>query len=501
MISARQYNELQARFDALHTLRHPLQHINEDTLVLTYCDCLEHAVVHYQVQLHLRQKLPTFILLDCIRPEELSAKTALIIEENDLCVLFLDALHQNPTEKFCVYVTPAQHPITFMNIFCQLRAHGIMGCAYDAVCTSRFFSYRLHCPHYYTQEILYIYSKLEDEESREIFLRAIKARSTQDADYLMISPYRQYDHPDVQVQQGDVVVEGGIFDGLSTERFAQQTGPNGKIIAFEAFPEFAKSSELHLSEYPWVLVEPLGLYSTDKTFYMCNNTSGSYLQENYAENAQEVHTIALDSYFSDRNLHCCDLLKLDIEGAEMECLKGALHMLNECKPKLHISLYHNAQHYFSIPIFLMNHFPDYKYYMGHSSAWYNETVLYATPPAPASKKSTYMPEEHADNLCATHLAAGKKFVFVGCGASYKRHKAAFSACTPVAFAVDEYYQASLPSMIDGIPVKNFAALTADERQLPVILFSRREHEFQLLEKIEKHFPGAVPINIIKCIVE
>ena len=139
--------------------------------------------------------------------------------------------------------------------------------------------------------------------------------------------------------------------------------------------------------------------------------------------------------------------------------------------------------------------------MGHSSAWFNETVLYATPPASASKEHTYEPDEHTDNLCEAYLAAGKKVVFVGCGASYKRHKAAFSACTPVAFAVDEYYQASLPTMIDGIPVKNFAALTADEKQLPVILFSRREHELQLLETIEKHFPDAVPTNIIKCIIE
>lgn len=141
--------------------------------------------------------------------------------------------------------------------------------------------------------------------------------------------------------------------------------------------------------------------------------------------------------------------------------QGALHMLNECKPKLHISLYHNAQHYFSIPIFLMNHFPDYKYYMGHSSAWFNETVLYATPPASASKEHTYEPDEHTDNLCEAYLAAGKKVVFVGCGASYKRHRP-LSALTPVAFAVDEYYQASLPTMIDGIPVK--ATMTADEKQ-------------------------------------
>lgn len=63
------------------------------------------------------------------------------------------------TEKFNVYVTPAQHPITFMNIFCNLIL-GIMTAVQWA------FSYRLHYPHYYTQEILYIYSKLEDEENK-----------------------------------------------------------------------------------------------------------------------------------------------------------------------------------------------------------------------------------------------------------------------------------------------------------------------------------------------
>jgi FkbM family methyltransferase len=44
--------------------------------------------------------------------------------------------------------------------------------------------------------------------------------------------------------------------------------------------------------------------------------------------SEEIHTIALDDYFSDR----VDVIKVDVEGAEIDVLKGAERILAEDRP-------------------------------------------------------------------------------------------------------------------------------------------------------------------------
>ena len=68
---------------------------------------------------------------------------------------------------------------------------------------------------------------------------------------------------------------------------------------------------------------------------------------------------------------------MDIEGSELDALKGAEHSLRRWRPKLALSLYHRPEDLFSIPLWLDSLDCGYSFFLDHYSIHTEETVLYA----------------------------------------------------------------------------------------------------------------------------
>ena len=68
---------------------------------------------------------------------------------------------------------------------------------------------------------------------------------------------------------------------------------------------------------------------------------------------------------------------MDIEGSEMEALKGAAAVIRQSHPKLAISVYHKPEVIVVIPNYLLKLYQDYKFYIRHYSLSWFDTVLYA----------------------------------------------------------------------------------------------------------------------------
>lgn len=191
-----------------------------------------------------------------------------------------------------------------------------------------------------------------------------------------ISSYGQYWHPLVKPAQGDHIISGGIYDGYTSMCFANVVGEEGFVYGFEPMEKFWKLSVDNTNKYKNILIENSGLYSSVGEFYICDNDGGSHLVATKDEATEVCHTITIDSYVNEHDIKC-SLIKLDIEGAELDCLEGAINTIGTFKPKLQISLYHKQSDYVNIPIWLVTHFPDYHLYIGHHSPRMNETCLYA----------------------------------------------------------------------------------------------------------------------------
>ena len=70
-------------------------------------------------------------------------------------------------------------------------------------------------------------------------------------------------------------------------------------------------------------------------------------------------------------------IKMDIEGAELNALKGAENTIRDNVPKLAIRIYHQLNDLWEIPIYLSEIVPEYNFFVRHHSKGLAETVLYA----------------------------------------------------------------------------------------------------------------------------
>jgi FkbM family methyltransferase len=119
---------------------------------------------------------------------------------------------------------------------------------------------------------------------------------------------------------------------------------------------------------------PCGVYSsTDHMHFALKGGEGGKL---HAASNNIIQVVALDDVLYGFRPN---LIKMDIEGAEIEALLGAKRQIIENKPGLAISVYHHPRHLWQIPLMVKTWNLDYRFYLrmhGHNGF---ETVMYAIP--------------------------------------------------------------------------------------------------------------------------
>lgn len=70
-------------------------------------------------------------------------------------------------------------------------------------------------------------------------------------------------------------------------------------------------------------------------------------------------------------------VKMDVEGAELQSLKGGVNTIQEFKPKLAICVYHKRDDLVKIPQFIKSINPSYKLFLRAHFPYVSELVLYA----------------------------------------------------------------------------------------------------------------------------
>jgi hypothetical protein len=115
-----------------------------------------------------------------------------------------------------------------------------------------------------------------------------------------------------------------------------------------------------------------GLWSEATTLRFNDTNSGNSRVDDSGKDKIDVCTID-KSVDTDR----VTFIKLDIEGAELEALKGAKETILRNKPRLAICVYHKPEDILEIPLYLQEIMPEYKFYLRHDTIGINGTVLYA----------------------------------------------------------------------------------------------------------------------------
>jgi hypothetical protein len=70
---------------------------------------------------------------------------------------------------------------------------------------------------------------------------------------------------------------------------------------------------------------------------------------------------------------------MDIEGWELNAIKGSKnHILND-SPKLAIAVYHRASDFITIPDLILSINSNYELYLRHYTSGWSESVMYFKP--------------------------------------------------------------------------------------------------------------------------
>jgi FkbM family methyltransferase len=243
----------------------------------------------------------------------------------------------------------------------------------------------MHIPGYYSDNrdaLEKTHAMLADDDSRRVFASRVRALETGNVGYVELSEYHEYFHPRTQPVPGDVIIDGGVSESVySQQRFLDAIGKDGRIFGFEPDPigfEQAKK-KLHgeIERGSYVLV-PLGLWSRKGNLSFQINGQGTHVTKEGGASTLSCGVTSIDEFVRENSVSKVDLIKLDVEGAEIEALKGAIATLTRFKPKLAISVYHQPHHLFYIPSLLREIVPEYSFYVGHHQSTLHETILYAT---------------------------------------------------------------------------------------------------------------------------
>ena len=114
----------------------------------------------------------------------------------------------------------------------------------------------------------------------------------------------------------------------------------------------------------------LGLHREKVAFSADNNGFGSHID---AGGDKTIDIVALDEVLSEVPV---TFIKLDIEGAELDTLKGGKELICKYHPKLAVCVYHKPEDIIAIPQYILSLQDDYKFYLRHYGLGNEETVLY-----------------------------------------------------------------------------------------------------------------------------
>lgn len=185
-----------------------------------------------------------------------------------------------------------------------------------------------------------------------------------------------FDLPELPHVDNEIFLDGGCLNMGDSISFINWCGGNyKKIYAFEPDPFSAKSCKGFIDGKGLndkVELVQAGMWSKDDLLGFSSGLEGGSSISNNGN--IEIPVRSIDSVLDGEP---ATFIKLDIEGAELEALKGAIKTIGEYYPKLAISIYHKPMDVIDIPIFLMNNFPEYKYAIRHYSSSSIETILYA----------------------------------------------------------------------------------------------------------------------------
>jgi len=239
---------------------------------------------------------------------------------------------------------------------------------------------------------------LYDDKSRQVLREVIHRRmigcSAEFGD-LKVEGEPQYLFPPMYRECFDeeIILDCGGYIGDTAEKFIRFfDGRAKKIYSFEALPQNREKLQEKQTEFRrggWhgeLRILPLAVSDRTGRITFCETSlpggsfSPAFRTTTKFHYVKPVRKFEVEACTIDEVIPATEkvtLIKMDIEGAEHEALLGAEKLIKGKRPRLAISIYHNACDYWRICELVKRYVPEYKLAIRHHKDRHVDTVLYA----------------------------------------------------------------------------------------------------------------------------
>ena len=147
------------------------------------------------------------------------------------------------------------------------------------------------------------------------------------------------------VRSGDVIYDIGANAGFYTLLAAVLTGPNGRVYSFEPLPENIRNIREHLklNRVENCTLHEAAVSSRDgeALFDPSSDRCTSHLS---ASGSIRVRTVMLDTLLARQEIRPPNLMKIDIEGGEYDCLQGCAAVIKQSRPVIFLATHGQEVH-------------------------------------------------------------------------------------------------------------------------------------------------------------
>ena len=305
----------------------------------------------------------------------------------------------SPAQAASQWADQALFLVTIINrdhsYFATVKAYAALGVARTAPVLEFFWANPEACLPYYAMsspevvlegkdEILDAFDALTDPASRDYLYRYIRWRLHLDYDALPgpCGELEYFPHGLVSLLGPQCYVDCGAYDGDTLQQFLAhaQAGLQSAHL-FEPDPSNFANLTQRIHGLPGGIAGQVSLYrkaagsGSGLLPFQCDGAESSALSDH---GNVEVEVVALDTALIGV---VPTFLKMDIEGHELEALKGASRLIRDHRPTLAICVYHRPDHPWKVPLMLKNLLPEHRIAIRPHAADGWEWVAYAVPPA------------------------------------------------------------------------------------------------------------------------
>jgi FkbM family methyltransferase len=221
---------------------------------------------------------------------------------------------------------------------------------------------------------------MSDKLSKEVFYAIMQTYILKrPVKILSSSPCEQYFPSEINLRKGyRRFINCGSYDGDTVKNLHSKFGKIQALACFEPdeknytlLNSYLKANKNKIADT--VMSFPCGVFDRETKLSFSNDKL--LCSSIFDKGNSMIQCVALDNVIPDFKP---TFISMDVEGAELDALRGARELICVNKPDLAISVYHFPNHIWEIPLYLNSLKLGYRFYLRNYTGFTYETILYAS---------------------------------------------------------------------------------------------------------------------------